>query len=179
MGFAIKATCVVHSGVHSLSPRFLLDISEEKTCLLGFLPTANWCFSIPTHCAKMPPSSLVEHACRTGGDPAMWAVFRTELSSGGGTGSWPSAFQVCHSHPTCTAQRGLFGPTAPLTRQEIHRIIEWLGLEGIPRTIMFQPPCNRQGHQTPDLVLDRVAQGPSNLILNTYRRCLGQHRDCS
>ena len=37
----------------------------------------------------------------------------------------------------------------------IHRITEWLGLEGTPRVIMFQPPCHRQGRQPPDLVLDQ------------------------
>ena len=42
----------------------------------------------------------------------------------------------------------------------IHTIIEWLGLEWTPKIIMFQPSCQRQGHQPPDLVLDQVAQGP-------------------
>jgi len=40
-------------------------------------------------------------------------------------------------------------------------------LEGSARTIKFQPPCHRQGHQPPDLVLDQVAPGPPNLVLNT------------
>jgi len=43
---------------------------------------------------------------------------------------------------------------------EDHRIIEQLGLEGTPRMIKLQPPCHRQGHQPPELVLDQVAQGP-------------------
>jgi len=45
--------------------------------------------------------------------------------------------------------------------------MEWLGLEGTPRIIKFQPSCHRQGHQPPDLVLDQVAL--SNLGLNTFR----------
>ena len=40
------------------------------------------------------------------------------------------------------------------------RIIEWPGLEGTPRSMKFQPPCHRQGHQSPDLVVDQVAKGP-------------------
>ena len=40
-----------------------------------------------------------------------------------------------------------------------HRVTEWFGLEGTPRTINFQPPCHRQGHQPPGLVLDRAVQG--------------------
>ena len=39
---------------------------------------------------------------------------------------------------------------------EYHRIIEWFGLEGTFKTIMFQPPCYRQGH----LPLDQVAHSP-------------------
>jgi len=38
-----------------------------------------------------------------------------------------------------------------LTSQN-HRIIEWLGVEGTPKTIKFQPPCHRQGHHPPDVV---------------------------
>jgi len=41
-----------------------------------------------------------------------------------------------------------------------HRIIDWLGLEGIPMIMKFQPPCHRQGHQSPHLILDQAAQGP-------------------
>jgi len=33
-------------------------------------------------------------------------------------------------------------------------------LEGTARILKFQPLCHRQGHQSPDLVLDQVAQGP-------------------
>jgi len=39
-------------------------------------------------------------------------------------------------------------------------MIEWLGLEETPKIIKFQPPCHRQSHQPPHLmVLDQVAQG--------------------
>jgi len=40
-----------------------------------------------------------------------------------------------------------------------HRI-EWLGLEGTTRIIKFPPPCYRQGHQPPNMVLEQVARGP-------------------
>ena len=40
-----------------------------------------------------------------------------------------------------------------------HRITEWFGLEGIPWIIMFQPPCRRQSHQPPDLIVVQAAQG--------------------
>ena len=53
--------------------------------------------------------------------------------------------------------------------ESYHRTIEWLGLEGTPRIIKFQPLCHRQGYQPPGLLLDQVAQGPSNLVLNTSR----------
>jgi len=39
-------------------------------------------------------------------------------------------------------------------------------LEGISRIIKFQPPCHREGHQPPYLILD---QAPSNVALNTSR----------
>lgn len=39
-------------------------------------------------------------------------------------------------------------------------IIKWLELEGTPWIIMFQSPCHRQGHQSPNLVLGQVTQGP-------------------
>jgi len=48
-------------------------------------------------------------------------------------------------------------------------MVECLGLAGTPRIIKFQPPCHRQGHQPPDLVLDEVARAPSNLVLSTFR----------
>jgi len=38
--------------------------------------------------------------------------------------------------------------------------MEWLRLEGTSRIIKFQPPCHRQGHQPPCLILDQAAQGP-------------------
>jgi len=44
--------------------------------------------------------------------------------------------------------------------ESYHRIIEWLGLEGSPEIIKFQPLCRRHGCQPPDLVLDTAAQGP-------------------
>ena len=37
-----------------------------------------------------------------------------------------------------------------------HRIIEWLGLDGTPRMIKFQPHSHRQGHQPPGLALERA-----------------------
>jgi len=37
-----------------------------------------------------------------------------------------------------------------------YRIIEWFGLEGTFKIVLFQPPCYRQGH----LPLDQVAQSP-------------------
>lgn len=42
----------------------------------------------------------------------------------------------------------------------IHRFIECLGLKGTPRIFRFQPACHRQGHKTPDLEVDQVAQSP-------------------
>lgn len=42
-------------------------------------------------------------------------------------------------------------------RHLLNGTTEWLGLEGTPRIIKFQPLCHRQGHQPPDLVLDQVA----------------------
>ena len=42
----------------------------------------------------------------------------------------------------------------------IHRIIEWLGLEGTSRVIKLQPPFHEQGHQPPYLILDQGEQGP-------------------
>ena len=42
------------------------------------------------------------------------------------------------------------------TDSKIHRIIEWLGLEGTFKIIWFQPPCYRQGH----LPLDQAAHSP-------------------
>ena len=35
-----------------------------------------------------------------------------------------------------------------------------LGWKGPQRSLSFYPPCHRQGHQPPDLVLDQVSQGP-------------------
>ena len=50
----------------------------------------------------------------------------------------------------------IFGELLPSSwgSKDAKRIIEWLGLEGTPRIIKFEPPCQRQGHQPPDLVLD-------------------------
>jgi len=45
-----------------------------------------------------------------------------------------------------------------LNNDDPFRIIEWL--ERTSRIIKLQPPCHRQGHQPPDLVLDSIAQGP-------------------
>jgi len=42
-------------------------------------------------------------------------------------------------------------------------------LEGTSRTIKFQVPCHRQGHQPPDVVLDQVAQGPIQNDVETCR----------
>jgi len=36
------------------------------------------------------------------------------------------------------------------------RMIEWVGLEGTLKIVLFQPPCHDQGH----LPLDQVAQNP-------------------
>ena len=41
-----------------------------------------------------------------------------------------------------------------------HRIIEWLWLERTLRIVRPQLPCNVQGHQPPDLIIDRTVQGP-------------------
>ena len=41
-----------------------------------------------------------------------------------------------------------------------HRITEWPGLEGTSVIMKFQPPCHRQDHQPPHLILDQAAQGP-------------------
>jgi len=49
---------------------------------------------------------------------------------------------------------------APRTVQLSHKITEWLELEGTSRIMDLQPPCHRQGHQSPHLILDRAAQGP-------------------
>ena len=43
---------------------------------------------------------------------------------------------------------------------ESHRITEWSGLEGTSRIMNLQPPCHRQGHQPPHLILDQAAQDP-------------------
>ena len=48
-------------------------------------------------------------------------------------------------------------------------MIEWLGLEGTPRIIMFQPPHLRKRCQLLRHILDQVAQGPPSLALNTSR----------
>ena len=37
---------------------------------------------------------------------------------------------------------------------------EWPGLEGTSRIMELQPPCHRQGHQPPHLILNQAAQGP-------------------
>lgn len=42
-----------------------------------------------------------------------------------------------------------------LTSQN-HRIIEWPGVEGTPKTIKLQPPRHRQGCQPPYLTLDHI-----------------------
>lgn len=42
---------------------------------------------------------------------------------------------------------------------------EWFVLERTLNTVLFQTPSHRQGH----LPLDRVAQSPSNLVLDTVR----------
>ena len=57
--------------------------------------------------------------------------------------------------------RWLRRPPLPLTKifHLDHRIVQCFGLEGTPG-IKFQPPCHRQGHHPPGLVLDQVAQGP-------------------
>lgn len=51
----------------------------------------------------------------------------------------------------------------------LHRIIEWLGLEGTPMIPNPFPPGHRVSHKPPDLTLDRDAQGPIQLVLNTSR----------
>ena len=77
---------------------------------------------------------------------------------------WLSDWQSC--------RMGLMPMQTWSTRILIHRITESLGLEGIPRIIKFQPPCYRQGHQPPDLVLDQAAQGP----IQKPSACLRFHR---
>ena len=37
-------------------------------------------------------------------------------------------------------------------------ITEWPGLEGISRIMNLQPPCHRQSHQPPHLILDQAVQ---------------------
>ena len=51
-------------------------------------------------------------------------------------------------------------PTSCVISYKLHRIIEWLGLQGTSRIIELQPPCCRQGLQPPYLILDQAAQGP-------------------
>ena len=52
--------------------------------------------------------------------------------------------------------------------QAYNRIIEWLGLEGTSRITKFQLPCNRQGCQLLDQVMDQIwTRAPSSLALNT------------
>jgi len=46
---------------------------------------------------------------------------------------------------------------------------EWLGLEGTSMIIKPLPPCCRQGHLSPYLLLNQAAKAPSNLALNTSR----------
>ena len=41
----------------------------------------------------------------------------------------------------------------------VHRITEWLGLEGTSRIMKLQPPCRKQGHKPLCLILDQAAQG--------------------
>ena len=41
----------------------------------------------------------------------------------------------------------------------LHSTIERLGLEGTSRIMNLQPPCHRQGHQPPHLILGQAAQG--------------------
>jgi len=41
-----------------------------------------------------------------------------------------------------------------------HKSTEKLGLEGTSGIIKLQPPCHRQGHQPPCVILDQAAQGP-------------------
>jgi len=48
-------------------------------------------------------------------------------------------------------------------------IIEWFGLEGTPRIIKLPPPCHRQGHPPPELVLDQAAQGPNQPGLEHFQ----------
>jgi len=45
-------------------------------------------------------------------------------------------------------------------------------LEGTSRIIKFQPPCHRQDHQPPDMVLDQVAQGPIQPGFKLLQGCL-------
>ena len=43
---------------------------------------------------------------------------------------------------------------------QIHRITEWLGLEGTSRITKLQPPHHTQGHQPPHFRPAQAAQGP-------------------
>ena len=53
--------------------------------------------------------------------------------------------------------------------KKLHRIIEWLELEGTLRIIKFQPTCPKQDHQSPDLVLDQVTQRPFQPVLEHFQ----------
>jgi len=47
--------------------------------------------------------------------------------------------------------------------EDLHRIIEWFGLEGTLKIILFQPPCHGQGPLPPD----QGAQSPVQTGLET------------
>jgi len=83
------------------------------------------------------------------------------------------------SHPEVTAcvaglalwSSGCHCSLQPLTlthqQKEIcyHRIIEWFGLEGTLKIILFLPPCHGQGH----IPLDQVAQSPIQPSLEHFQ----------
>lgn len=50
-------------------------------------------------------------------------------------------------------------------KPESYRTTEWLGLKRPLETTQFQQPCDGQGH----LPLNKVAQGPINLVLNAIK----------
>ena len=71
-----------------------------------------------------------------------------------------SEFTIClnyFTHSSCTFFSSLFPVcnSPAFSERSLHRITEWLGLEGTPKIIKLQFPCSRQDHQPPYLILDQ------------------------